>query len=160
MLSAHVIGQRGVVIDERREVDAAIGQLAEDKIGQRRDGVERAGNQRGLDRIGAIELDLELSYFVGEAHRKHRGAQRAHGIARYQRNHAAEAVHQAAQVDVLAGKIEFDARLARIGRFEGDAAARGRLEDRGIKIGDLRAERAPRRLAVAGDEHVARHLSR
>ena len=59
---AHVLGERGVVVGERGEIDAAAGQLPEDEIGQRGNGVERAGDDRRLDRVRASEL-IELPDF-------------------------------------------------------------------------------------------------
>ena len=86
---------------------------------------------------------------------------RAHRVARDQRDDATKAVHEPDEIDLFVEEVELDVRRRLcIGRRERYPAARCRLEDRGVEIGDLLAERAPGRFAVRGDIHVARRRPR
>ena len=156
---AHVLGERVAIRDQCLEVDAAAGETAEHEIAQPRHRVENAGDQPGLDRVGAGEL-VEAADAIGEADREGRRAEVLDRPIRHQLDDAAEAVHQSQQVDLLAGEVELDAGRGGGVGLQGDFAARLRLEQRGIEVGDRGAERVPRGLAVRRDVHVARRRAR
>ena len=75
-------------------------------------------------------------------------------------DHPAEALHEALQVELVAGEVEFDAGPPGIARQQRDSATRHRLEQGGCQICDLEAQRAPGRLALHIDVHVGPRRAR
>ena len=118
-------------------------------IGQPGDGLR-------LHRVGGGLL-VELAQPVGELHREGHAAHRAHLVIGQHLDRQPEADHQALQIELVAGEVHLDQRLLPvIGRAQRHAAAPHRLPQRRREIGDPRAERAPRGLALHVDVHVGR----
>jgi hypothetical protein len=137
-----VLGKRRLVLDQRGEVDAPVGQCREDRLGERRHEVDDRGDRRARNPVRRGDA-VEAAQAIVELHRKRDAAHRPHALVRQNVDRQAEAMHEALEIELVASEIEFDAGGRGIARRERDPAARHRLEQGGRQIGDLKAERAP-----------------
>ena len=72
--------------------------------------VDQRGDRRALDLVAGRDA-VEPPQAVGEFHRKRQPRHRAHRVMRQNIDAAAEAMHEALQVEVVAGEIELDQRI-------------------------------------------------
>jgi len=81
----------------------------------------------------AAVMRFEPAQAVGELHREGDAAHGAHLPVRQHVDRAAEALHEAREVEVVAGEVELDAGR-RIARHQRHPAARHRLEQVGARL--------------------------
>ena len=106
---ADVLGERIVVLHQRREIDAPVGERREDRAGERRHEIDQRGDDRALHLVRGVDA-VEPAQPVGELHREGHAAHGAHLLVRQHVDGAAEALHEALEVELVAGEVEFDQR--------------------------------------------------
>ena len=137
------------------ERDRIAGELREAEIADRGAEVEQPRDDRGLPGIGGGFL-VEPAQPVGEADRKRPADQRAHALAgaagpRRSGSRISSAQDRARRTTKLNSTSGCCCGIARRQRH---LPARERLPQHRPEIGDLRAERAPRRLALQVDDQI------
>ena len=113
---ADVLGERRVVLHQRREIDPAIRQRREHRPAQRRNEIEKLRDDGALESIRTRD-PVEHAQPVGEFDREGHAANFAHPRVGEHLDGAAERDLEALQIELMAGEVELDQRLLpRIGR--------------------------------------------
>src|SRR5262249_60823020 len=105
---ADMLCKRRLVVDQRGEIDAPVGQCGEDRAGKRRHEIDDRGDGRTLKPVRRSD-PVETAQAIIELHWKRRAAHRPHSLVRQNLDRPAKTLHEALEVELMAYEVEFDA---------------------------------------------------